>query len=169
MGRTLVAILCLLLFMAVPIGIILGGPPNIVTPPERMMLTADDLPAGWIENGREIIYHHSSGYNWSALVSFRNESLEMIPALGVGITSLNSSALAHKEYLNGLRGFETAVNITDVGIGDEGSRIVRANFSVEYLFRVDNIVVNADFWVNSPTPYEPWMDEIVYLQELKIH
>ena len=169
MGRTLVAILCLLLFMAIPVGIILAGPPNIVTPPERMMLTADDLPAGWIENGREIIYHHSPGYNWSAVVSFRDESLEMIPALTVGITSLNSSALAHEEYLGSLRGYESAMNITSVDMGDEGYRLSLPFYWVEYVFRVDNILVHVDFWTNSPTPYEFWMDEIAHLQELKIH
>jgi hypothetical protein len=169
MRRTLVAILCLLLFMAVPIGIILGGPPNIVTPPERMMLTADDLPAGWIGNDRVIEYHFWPGHNWSALVWFRNESLEMNPALTVGITSYNSSALAHEEYLGTLRGLDSAANITNVDFGDEGHRQSLPYYWVEYVFRVDNILVHVDFWTSSPTPYEPWMDEIVRLQESKIH
>jgi len=162
MGRTLVAILCILLLVAVLVGSILAGPPNIVTPPEEMMLTVDELPLCWIAIDSHVDYPTRPvipGVNWTAMISFRNESLDVIPALTIVIHSFNSSSLAHDEYMHGLKEDEST---TEVDVGNEGYRL--SGEWTTYAFRVRNIFVHIDFCI----PYEPWMDEIVRLQESEI-
>ena len=158
-----------------------SGDKPINASPEKIVLTTADLPPGWmVESTKWYSCHNTTGYggqgwDWSVASRYVNNSGGDTWNLWILVYSLNSSGLAHDEYIGWSNGVES-VPIIEYKLGDEGFMFTVFGTSnnadsVNYNFREGNIVVaiTIDMDGENLNSVEPWMDQIAILQASKLH
>jgi hypothetical protein len=178
LGKTKVsikAVITILLLVMIPVVsfLIVSELETIETPPDKMFVGEDAFPQGWVRTYFEIEKYPGPAINWTAVMSFSNNSSVESEEAMIRITSYNSTLVAHEEYLRSIGG--TYMNMTRISLGNEGHFELWAGSEpnpaiAEYVFRENNILVIIVFSKYSPadqyqpSPYQPWMDEVARLQ-----
>jgi hypothetical protein len=159
---------------------------------DEIVITQTDLPQGWVEWYHEEYNNESpqDGVYWSTDAQFTNSSIVTGRNIILNFISYDSVDTAHQQFL--VRGGANNSEHSPLDIGDEGAIMFGiflkpdpngtyhehggGNYTVvgtstEYLFREGNVLVIISFITDGDAyrAREQWMDDIVNLQEAKVH